>query len=221
MAEIVTQQNMRQDVNPKDQFGRLWLAAIEKKTGRPCGGIDSAGWVDPLRTPQKYLKLKKNEFGQYDMFRLEVQTAQWIRDQQAAEIEWRRTLLQIAQEKMPGGGWTPDTIETHEWIVMLTGPKPWPSAAALRAAFLEFDPALLGLEPLTPEARALLGQDTLEDIEAKVNASIRDEAQQLLPAPAGIASWPEFVKWQAAHNQLTLVQCSPLWKVYKQEHGDG
>jgi len=211
MAEIVTQQNMRMDRNARDQFGRLWLMSVEKKTNQPCGGIDSAGWSDPLKTPQKYLKVPKNEFGQFDSTRLDVRDKEWIIEQERAEREWRRSLLEIAQQKSPGG-FTVETVEQNEWFMMLAGPKPWPSSAALKAAFIDLRPGLLGLEPLDADDRALLGLETLEDIEATVRKAA-PPPEPTMPEPG--LTWPEFYAFHAKHNKLTLKDCQPLWKQYK------
>jgi len=176
-----TQRDYRRSMNAVDQYGRKWGLNIELATGDPCGGITTAGWSDPLRTPEKYLSVPR-ESGQPLWGRLKVDFERWVDDQQQAEREWKVRLWEIGQQKNPAN-FDAATAEQNEYLVSLAGPKPWPSSAALLEAAAG-DPALLGLAPMTRHAREILNIVAFEDIVGPMRGKVVEpepEVEKVVP----------------------------------------
>jgi hypothetical protein len=225
----------------EDQFGRPWSYQIEIATGDPTGLINAAGWHDPLRTPQKYLK-PKNAFGmQAGSFMVDFPT--WITDHVRAMGDWQQQLMRVAQLKYPGGI-SPEDAEQNPWLAILTGPKPWPSVEALKAA-MQGDTALLGWDrarkcpaqtvqrhdgrmvPADRGARKLLGVETVEDTLAAASGETsrervgteapgEDTAPDTPPSHEPPKTWPEFVKWARQTGQaMNTTEAGKLWSARK------
>lgn len=159
-----SQADKRRDMNLTDQFGRKWLAAIEKESFEPAGHVTPAGWTDPLRTPSQYLLIPRDNHGNPQINRCEVDFGRWIADQDQATRDWKIRLWQIGREQQKNA-FDPKTAEQDEYLLHLTGPKPWPTPPVLRKAKAG-DKRLLGILPLDRHTRILLGLVELEDLEA-------------------------------------------------------
>jgi hypothetical protein len=158
-----------------DQWDRPWLITIELATGDPTGVIHAAGWDDPLRTPQKYIGVPKNKWGQTDWGRCRIEIEQWIRDVRRDITEWRRNVLQIAQTQYKGQV-GPNEAFKHPYVLELAGPEPFPSVELLEMARTG-DEGVLGIGPMSDRVKELLGPylnptRTVSD----VHASMRDQA---------------------------------------------
>lgn len=204
--KILSQADKRRDMNLTDQFGRLWLAAIDRDTFDPVGHVTPAwshtGVSDPLQTPQQYLKVLRDPYGNPQLGRIEVDLDRWIRDQEGATKEWKTRLWNIGRD-MQKNAFNPKTCETDDYLLHLTGPKPWPSPAILRQAKAG-DRVLLGLAPMDKATRALLGILELEDFE------IVDEPT-MLPGQEGEAE----TEAQLEAQEEALMRKSPRPKVQK------
>ena len=127
-----TQAAYRRDMTAKDELGRPWSLSIELKTGDPTGQILPAGWIDTMATPMKYLRVPKDEYGQPVWGRIELDLAQWRRDIEVAEREWRKQLWRCG-EKAYVNKFNPKTAENDEYLMTLAGPRPKPTVAELDA----------------------------------------------------------------------------------------
>ena len=185
-----TQRDYRRSMSAVDQFGRRWSLSIELASGAPTGGIRPGGWVDPLRTPQKYLTVPK-EYGQPVWGRITTTFETWVDDQQAAERDWKVRLWEVGQLKYDKR-FDAATAEQDEYLISLAGPKPWPSSAALLEAAAG-DPALLGLAPMTRHAREMLNIVAFEDIVGPMRGTVNAEE----PAPVKVPVVPKVVAPQA------------------------
>ena len=210
----LTQQDWRTDVNPMDQFGRLYLASIEKDTMDVTGGIDKC-FDDPLNTPMKYLKLERKR-GKPVWDSLLVQGKEWIADTVAGEKEWKANLWRIGRE-MHKQAFKPKEAEQDEYLLSLTGPKPFPSSDALKVAFGKPCAAqrqLLGLDPMGREGRALLGKESLEDMET-AHAEERRGIPHEPPASERIAdTWPSFLAARRKEGK-SFKEAGELWRSAK------
>ena len=218
---IITQQDTRDEGVFVDQFERPYLVCWEKKTGDPTGQIDRAHfrelnasggvvrevpWDDPLRTPQKYFHIPKTKYGMKELGRLFVDLEQFARDQATAVRDWVNFLWANAEIEYPSQKPTPSAMETDPLLLRRTGPKPWPSADVIRIAMKgASDPMarqLLGLDPLGPEARLMLGSPDPGD-------AIGTYVEQKAERPP--LKWTEFVSWAIRTGQATnLKECSAL-----------
>lgn len=214
MAQTRTQQTQRRDINPKDQFGRKWSMAIELATGDPCGGIFPAGWTDPLRTPMKYLAVPRNEEGQAEIGRLRVDFDTWTAEHEDEERRWYQQLHANARDVYKRLDPTEVArLEQDKFLLDLTGPKPWPSPAVIRAA-KNGDRQYLGLEPLDVAHRVALGRETIEDLKAGIPA----------PAPEPVAAdttlppekYSDFMAWAfKRHPGITLKDVGEMWQAHR------
>jgi hypothetical protein len=132
MAEAKTQADYRKRIMAKDQFGRPWLMQIEIATGDPTGGIISAGWTDPLRTPLKYIEVPKDEFGQPLWGRCKINIAAWMRETKNGDAEWMRRLNEVGVHQYKNR-FNPDKAQEDGFLTELAGPRPWPSVECLEA----------------------------------------------------------------------------------------
>lgn len=179
-----SQADKRRDMNLIDQFGRPWLAAIDRDTFEPVGHIQAA-WslgidgavLDPLCTPQQYLKIKHDNFGNPQLNKILVDFVAWIRDQTGATKEWKTRLWNIGRETQKNA-FNPKTAEHDEYLLHLVGPRPWPTPAVLLLAMKGQDKRLLGLAPMDRETRELLGIVELEDLEAAADEVAMLESQR-------------------------------------------
>lgn len=202
------QPDQRRNLNAKDQFGRSWGLTIEIATGAPTGVICPAGWGDPMNTPQKYMKVPKDEHGQPMWGRIEVDFTTWLDEQVQREREWRVQLWQIGQDKL-GVKFDAKSAEEDEYLLHLVGPKPWPSSAAILAA-MEGDPALLGLTEMTPRGRKMLGIVRLEDLVERAPV----EAQPELREEVVNLTYREFVSRMSKAGK-NLKDISAAWQEHK------
>ena len=231
MASPKTQAQQRRNVVARDRFGRVWSFSIEVKTGDPTGLIGTGGWADPLRTPQRYMRVPKTEFGMPNYGTVDVDDERWITDQAHYTDQWESQFLEIAANKFPGG-FDVTTVWDNPWIKKLAGPKPFPSVECLRAAFDPTHPAskaLLGMEPLNEEAMRLLGIDVAlarrsearsggSGASAEPSATSSDNG-----GPPDFSELPEnlkyqqFVKWARKGTKRDMKTVGQWWKQYKEE----
>ena len=188
-----SQSDKRMDLNAEDQFGRAWLLTIEKATGDPTGQITQAGWDDPLHTPQVYLKVPRNRFGQPAHGHIEVTFARWITESKADLGIWVQRLYQCAQKFYPSG-FDPKTIHEDPLVAQAAGPQPWPPIPVLEAASKGHQ-GFLGLAPLTEEDRRGLKRQTVEDLLREVAEVAHGMTPQPAPSPEP-ETWPEFLALQ-------------------------
>ena len=132
-----SQADTRRNQNIFDQYGRMYLVAIDIKSGEPTSLIINAGWDDPLMTPRHLFKYKTGPHGE-PMF--EVRMVQWLDEQRIAKREWDRRHAFYKRH-------LPRTASDGE-VVQEAGEAPWPPVKALEQA-IGGNKALLGLEPLT------------------------------------------------------------------------
>lgn len=204
-GKMHTQADERRSYNIADQFGRSWLIEIELKTGEPTGVIQPAGWTDPLRTPQKYLRLKApTQLGGGGLY---VDVDRWVEDHRQALTEWRKSLWIVGQQKYQNK-FDPRVAEEDEFLLTMTGPKPWPSVEVLQA--LPTDTGYQGKTPLTPTHRKALGVPTLEDLSADLSATM-PQAQPLEP---GATTYKAFLA-EALKQGKTMAEAAELWHLHK------
>ena len=211
------QAKMRRNVNPVDQFGRKWLTAYEVANGESTGGwmITWGALGDPLRTPGKYIDFTRDESGQTEPKSCRVDFDRWIADVEQDERNWYYQLNQNAMHHYKRGSLTPEDaakLDQDQFLMDLTGPKPFPSSDVLRMAKAG-NKRLLGLEPLTQKERALLRMPTLEDLQ-------QPTFEEHAPAPTDPAAvpdtYPEFVSWVFKTKQVVdLKQAAQLWKEHR------
>lgn len=218
---IITQRDTRDEGVFVDQFERPFLVTWEKKTGDPTGPIQRAhfrdlnasggvererSWEDPLRTPQKYFSIPKNAYGMKELGRLHVDLEQFAKDQALGLRDWTNFLWANAEIEYPSQKPEPAKMEADPLLLRRTGPKPWPSADVVRIAMRGAkDPLarqLLGLDPLGPEAKLMLGAPASTDI---LGAYVEQKADE---APV---KWTEFVSWAIRTGKAkNLKECSEL-----------
>lgn len=176
-----TQRDDRTALNIPDQFGRDWLVKVELKTMQICGDVQPGGrWIqtpvgqrrdgspiysngiDPLRTPQKYLKLLNGRGGRPDITKLHVDFEAWKNDQKRALRDWVTWLWDVGQQLNPGAQNIAE-IEKDPRCLHHAGDKPWPSVRILELAE-QGNRELLGLAPLQPSTQKLLKQISVETI---------------------------------------------------------
>lgn len=209
-----SQADFRQDLNAEDQFGRAWSLTIEKATGDPTGQITQAGWDDPLHTPQKYLHIPRNKFGQPAMGQIAVDGAHWIQDIKADLTGWVQRLYACAQKFYPAG-FDPRTIHEDPVVAQAAGAQPWPSVSVLQAA-MNGHKGFLGLAPLTEADRKALNRQTVEDLlreAAERVGGIVTQEPVTVPAP-GLETWQQFYA-RRAKDGLTMQQASLEWRTRK------
>lgn len=168
-----SQADKRRDMNLKDQFGRKWLAAIEKESFEPAGHITPAGWTDPLRTPTQYLRVPRDEFSNPQVGQVLVDFKRWHTDQTNAMKEWKVRFYNIGREQKKHA-FDPEKDQHDAYVLHLVGEKPWPSPELLvEAAAGKTDRAkmMLGLNPLDQATRLALGYAELEDLEALIGSA--------------------------------------------------
>jgi len=230
MAKARTQKDYRRDFNAPDQYGRLWLATIEIATGDPTGMIEPAGWIDPLHTPQKYLTIRNAMAFAHSGAPVHVDLDRWARDQQVHDEEWKRSFFAIGQKVYQNRFDAKDelrkigTPDEDEYLMSLAGPRPWPSVEVLLKARAGHR-KLLGLDPLDRETRKLLGQETLDDLEAGLVASaagtlspgaVPDTGQDTASTAPPSESYQEFVsRVMKAGEAKTMKEAAALWNAAK------
>lgn len=99
-----------------DQHGRPWGAAIENKTGDPCGPLEPQ-FSAPLRPNDKYIDVNSR------LRQIVIRYADMILDIESAEAEWTRTLRDYA--RINYGEKAHEAIENPPPALLdLVGPKP-------------------------------------------------------------------------------------------------
>jgi hypothetical protein len=216
MAQPHTQADERRPMNPRDQFGRKWAMTIELKTGEPTGGVYPAGWADPLRTPMQHVRMTRNEDGQVEMGKVRVAFAEWRTEIEKAEQEWyvelHKNALHVYKAVDPSDV---AKLDQDKFLIDLTGPKPWPSSEVLRQAETG-DRHFLGLEPLTPQARAMLRMPTLADLKAGPAAVPTPMVAEDPFTPPN--TYQEFVSWVMRTGTVQpgdLKAAAALWKEHR------
>ena len=175
---ITDQRATRRDRNVRDQYGRLYLAALElTQQGPQPTELVTAGWPfsDPLRTlatGRKHYRPVRGEFGEIDPSRLLLDVKGWFDEVKEAERNWQVSYWENGRKHYKEA-FDPNAAPT-EYLLRITGPQPFPSVALLRQAFgldgngepipgKARDAALLGLAPLTKSHRVSLGLPIEED----------------------------------------------------------
>jgi hypothetical protein len=218
MPHEMNQKDWRDDINVRDQYGRLWLVALEKHpdgggSHMPTGQITPAGWQDPLHTPQEYISVPKGEFGQYDRNKLIVDLKRWVTYQQRKVQEWRSEAIRKGR-RLYKNAFTPSMIEDDEVLREEVGPAPWPAVAAIQRA-ARGDRELLGLRPLGPEGRKLLGLEQLEDLgyaEAPAYAETNPKLPSTREAPMPYFTFKKLMKEQGITEPAAL---KAKWQAYR------
>lgn len=216
-TEIITQRSTRDEGVFEDQFGRPYLVVWEKKTGDPTGQIDRAHfpdgkpWDDPLHTPQKYFSVPKNKYGQKEHGHLFVDLEQFAKDQAQGVRDWTNSLWANAEIEYPSQKPVPSEMEKDPLLLRRTGPKPWPAADIVRIAMRGATDALarqlLGLDPLGPEAKLMLGAPDSQDV---IGSYVEAKVDQ---PPV---KWTEFVAWAIRTGKAKdLKECSALREALK------
>lgn len=210
-GNIKTQADQRREINPKDQFGRRWGGTIEIATGDPTGAFVPCGFPDNLCNTKNYLRTYRDEFGNVDLSRVEVNFPLWVRDIEEAERSWYEQLHRnaihvyksIEPEKVA-------TLDQDKFLMDLTGPKPFPSSDVLRAA-MAGDRQYLGFEPLDRAHREALRMETLEDLKSSASTpTVVDVASDLPPD-----TYPEFLKWVFARGTKSMKEAAALWQEHR------
>lgn len=179
-----SQADRRRDMNLKDQFGRKWLAAIEKESFEPAGHIVPAGWTDPLRTPSQYLRIPRDESGNPQVGSVLVDFKRWFTDQTNAMKDWKIRFYNIGREQKKHA-FDPEKDQHDAYVLHLVGEKPWPAPDLLVEASAGKTPRaqqMLGLAPLERETRLALGYAELEDLEALVAGDKMTDQQEAMKA---------------------------------------
>jgi hypothetical protein len=146
MNKSADQAKQRRNVRLEDQFGRWWGTAVEKSTGDPCCEISpDGGWVDPLNTPNAYLRVPKHADGMPIPGKIAVTFDRWIESVQGSTEDWDKLIdkagretykLVTREERME---WPKDPV-----LLALAGPRPLPTVETLIKA-RDGDKTLLGL----------------------------------------------------------------------------
>ncbi len=229
--EPKSQADKRRSVNPTDQFGRLWGGSIEIESGDFTGLLDGAGWEDPLRTPQRFVKMRVSEHGHPDLSRVEVRLDEWIRFQAQRMTDWTHTFFTTGKS-LYANRFDPKEHRNDEYLLKETGPQPWPSVECIEVLFDENHPAyyaLLGEVPLNDAAIVMLGRDPNEMRAAKeAGMTIAKKAAELAtrmslsplqflalePTP----TWKEFFAYGGT-NGLDVKELAQKWKAFKEING--
>ena len=220
MATAKSQAQQRRDIHPVDQFGRRWFASIEIATGDITGRLHIAGaLIDPLRTPQKFVDMPRDDNGYGDLTRVEVNGDAWIAEVENDERDWYRQLHVVARDVYKRLDPTDiPTLENDAFVRSLTGPKPWPSSSVIRQA-MAGDRQYLGLEPLDREHREALGIVTLEDTRhigaAPATVPMPTAATAETPLPPD--TYPEFLRWAFQHGGCKgdMAKAAKLWNEHR------
>ena len=226
--EPKSQADKRRSVVARDQFGRPWGGSIEIESGDFTGLVDAAGWEDPLRTPQRFVKMKVTEYGHPDLGRVEVHLDEWIRFQAQRLTDWTHTFFKVGKE-LYANRFDPKAHKDDAYLLKETGDKPWPSAECIEVLKNVNHPAhlaLLGKVPLNDAAIVMLGRDpdemraakdagmTIAKREAELATRMSLTPLQFLalePAP----TYKEFVQYGLI-NEISMEELSPKWKAFKE-----
>jgi hypothetical protein len=177
VAEL-DQAQRRKPIVLKDQFGRKWDSTLDTISNGTCAPINPKGWVDPLNTPSKYVRLAKDEDGNLS---LDVQLEQWAAQLEQDHKEYDQRLYNDAmmlfgaegpkayEDRSPAlmnyTGGPPQAIEPvwaaidrNSYALGLTTvvdervAKYFPKKERVRPSFRDLDPALDVEEQHDPEA---------------------------------------------------------------------
>lgn len=162
--EVKSQADKRRSFTPMDQFLRPWSVTIEIESGDWTGLVSSAGWEDPLRTPQNFIRPAKNEFGFVEFSRVEIDIPAWVRFQANSMNDWVRNFWKVGKE-LYKDRFDPNEMRDDAYLLEQAGPKPWPSVEAIEVLLQEGHQAhlaLLGKVPVNDSAIKMLGRDPNE-----------------------------------------------------------
>jgi len=174
MAQAKTQAQRRRSFTGKDQYKRPWAVCIELETGDPTVPISAAGWMDPLRTPGKYLTVDVN-----NPRAVFCDLRRWYLDQKQAQREYK-ALLHLVGEKLYREQYDEKASPTGR-MVEEAGPPPLDPALILAAA--KGDAELLGLPgaELTPE--------TMKKLNWEARSRAANDAEDFDEAVGDLANW--------------------------------
>ncbi len=226
--EPKSQADKRRSVVARDQFGRLWGGSIEIESGDFTGLVDSAGWEDPLRTPQRFVKMKVTEYGHPDMGRVEVHLDEWIKFQAQRMTDWTHTFFTVGKE-LYANRFDPKKHADDDYLLKETGDKPWPSVECIEVLQNPNHPAyeaLLGNVPLNDASIVMLGRDPNEMRAAKdagltAAKKAAEVATRMALTPLQFLAleptptWKEFVVYGVA-NDIGMKELGPKWKAFKE-----
>jgi hypothetical protein len=217
-GQIITQNDHRRDIRPRDQFNRKWYGSIEKATNDFCSGVRPARWTDPLRTPQNYVVLNTDENGDKDISQCTVLFGPWLDQVRQDEVDWYQNLLEIAARKY--SQLDPDNVphlENDPFIRGLAGRKPFPSSKVLELAQAG-DKQFLGLEPLDDEHRKLLGLSNVNAAELAKNAAatVTRVAVEDATIPPPPNEYKPFLTWAYKYQGVKdLKDAATMWAEHK------
>ena len=223
-----SQADKRRSVRAKDQFGRVWGGSIEIESGDFTGLVDAAGWEDPLRTPQRFVKMLVTEYGHPDLGRVEVHLDEWIRFQSQSMTDWTHTFFKVGKE-LYANRFDPKAHSDDEYLLKETGAKPWPSVECIEVLQTPNHPAhqaLLGNAPLNDAAIVMLGRDPDELRAAKdagmtmAKKAAENAARMSLTTLQFLAieptpTWKEFAAYGAV-NHIEMKELGVKWKAFKE-----
>lgn len=216
-----TQQDHRRQASATDTWGRRWALNLEIRTGDPCGTVGRIGWDDPLATPQPFIHIGTDQYGNKNPTVVNVDFDGWIAQQEDAMRVWRQQLVIVAQKAYPSG-FDPRRIFEDPYLVEQAGPKPWPSVAVLRAA-KEGHAGFLGLRPLTPAERQLLAPPVrrmADDLAAAEAEAIAQQVVAQLEAEPAPETYQAFVSWAIKTGRAKdMSGAAKLWGERKQPQG--
>jgi hypothetical protein len=146
VANELDQAARREPIVGKDQYGRKWESTWDTVGKGTCAPINPRGWVDPLNTPQKYIKAIRDEDGMRSFF---VDLERWEMDLENAHREYDQKLYNDAV--MLFGERGPDAYtERAPALMHFTGQSPQP--IELVQAAIDGNSWALG-KTLTPDPR--------------------------------------------------------------------
>ena len=233
--EPKSQADKRRSFTAVDQFDRPWSVTIELDSGDWTGLVSSAGWEDPLRTPQQFIRPAKNELGYAEMGKCLIDIDAWVRFQSAAMNDWVRNFWKVGKELYK------DRFDPHEsqkdpYLLEQTGPQPWPAIEAIEVLLQENHQAylvLLGKAPMNDAGIKMLGRDPNEVAAIKKAAMTIQKKEQdrsermkltivqfmgLVPEP----TWQELVTWGSENGFEPgegMKELAKRWKAFKELRG--
>lgn len=177
-----TQPAMRRSYNPKDDWGRTWLAVVETGTGQMVGHAVPCGFTDPLDTPGIYFRIDTA-----NPMHLQIDYLRMADDLEVALQEWR---VKYEEEGFAryGDRFDPTSEVLDRTLVRLVGEPPmdpaWPRAAAAG------DEQYLGVKPaprVEDELAALREQVAVLQKQIILGSNAKPDGPVVLSGPDGEA----------------------------------